>query len=292
MSVPTLAKALNQVEHRMILALSRYYYLTNAQYCRMFFSPTVTSYSNSYTKGLKRLGYIDTIPYPKVQPVGRQPDVFKLTDKGRKYLAEAGIELRRYSKPSDDRTRSYMFLSHTLAVNDVLIGAERTGKAIDIRHELELKCEPVKVETGKGERVIVVPDGFVDFGQYPVVFEIDRGTEDQRDWRKKIRGLVIWMDKPYQAAFETTAITIAVVAVADDQEQAAHRARLLRTWTAVELEKLGKRDYGRFFFFTASPVFNPDRPSESWHQSFYYGAHWRTPFTTTPEPLLVEDAHE
>lgn len=65
----------------------------------------------------------------------------------------------------------------------------------------------------------IVPDGWLDLLlagnlQMCLVLELDRGTLEQRAWRRKVRSLLAYARSPYQERFGTTSLTVAVVTTA------------------------------------------------------------------------------
>src|SRR6185312_5737650 len=91
-------------------------------------------------------------------------------------------------------------------------------------------------------------------GLHSIAVELDRSTEDQKVWRQKVAAYTVWADGPYQQAFETDNLTIAVVC--PDQTRCAQ----LSDWTMRELRSRRAEEYGELFVFTsASPVATPAR---------------------------------
>lgn len=205
--------------------------------------------------------------------------MYTLGRKGLNYLAGAGIDIdRRRYRPSEQREHTYLFLGHTLAVNDVLISAEllsRTQPDYEIArmlHERDLKRRPVHIQDEDGRMMAVVPDGWLDVrvkGAYQVclALELDRGTEEQKVWRRKIRGLLAYANGPYQDAFQTKSLTVAVVATSGDR-----RLLQLLRWTESELTARREQGQGDLFVFTAIRSDPADLAdlffSRRWHQPF------------------------
>src|SRR5205823_2243658 len=116
-------------------------------------------------------------------------------------------------------------------------------------HDRDLQRSPIHVEVASAEKletIAVIPDGWVDLrlagvGRICLALELDRGTIEQKDWRRKVRGLVAYSQGPYQQAFQTNSLTIAVV-VAPGRQAPKKRLQDLLVWTERELEAIGTRD--------------------------------------------------
>jgi hypothetical protein len=203
---------LNRIKEEDILqAVLTYQYLSVPQLTRLFFSPHSkhsANHAGEYLKGLTEAGYLHRFPLPKTQR-GTPAFIYTLSGKGRKHLASLGCDLPatvRDAKPAP----SYQHIQHTLSVNDVLIAASllpRSNAAISLecmRHEWMLKQRPLHArpaaESGAGKNAgasTVIPDGYLDFRlrlpeatyQTAVWLELDRGTEEQKQFHMKVRGL-------------------------------------------------------------------------------------------------------
>src|SRR5207249_106785 len=135
---------------------------------------------------------------------GKAPLVYTLARKGLNYLKGAGFDVRAYFRPSKEQEKSYLFLLHTLAFNDVLIAASNLHKVaaeyslLSFTHERVLKQTPYKISFMRGgtlETVTLIPDAFLLFGRkkkngdekLPRVLELDRNTTEQKHFRRNLR---------------------------------------------------------------------------------------------------------
>src|SRR5262249_41542497 len=145
---------------------------------------------------------------------GSAPAVFSLARKGLNHLRSLGIEVNVRFHPSEKAGLSYLFLTHTLELNDVLIAAELFCRSLPayrlaaVLHERELKRQPVHVKDREGRRTAVIPDAWLDLRirevyQVCIALELDRGTEEQKHWRRKVANLIAYATGPYQEAFKT-----------------------------------------------------------------------------------------
>ncbi len=271
----------------MLQAVFRYYFLSSRQVCRLLYSTGSLSYVQTKLKHLTDSGLLQRIWLPRPEAHGSAPSVFTLARKGLNYLERAGVDVdRRRYRPSEQRAHTYLFLDHTLAVNDVLISAEllsRTQPRIQtarMLHERDLKRRPVYVQDDDGRSICVVPDGWIDLrvrGEYQVclALELDRGTEEQKVWRRKVRGLTAFANGPYQEIFQTKSLTVAVVATTGDR-----RLLQLLRWTESELTALRAQAQGDLFVFTAVP------PSPAPMPDLFFTRRWYQPFGEQPVSLL------
>jgi hypothetical protein len=171
-----------------------------------------------------------------------------------------GIDVQTQVTPADLSSRKTMHLTHTKELNDVLIAAELLTRAVpqitlaQLLHERTLKRQPVRVTLPDGTTTAVIPDAWLelhvrshtDRRRFPLAVELDRGTTEQRQWRRKVAGLLHWANGPYHATFQTRALTIAVVATVGTR-----RRDELRRWTEQELTAQGASEAGELFRFTS-----------------------------------------
>jgi Replication-relaxation len=98
--------------------------------------------------------YLFSLPIPVTR--GKSPLVYTLARKGLNYLKEHGFDVREYFRPSKEQEKSYLFLQHTLAINDVLIAASNLHNVApdySLRafiHERVLKKTPYKISFMRG----------------------------------------------------------------------------------------------------------------------------------------------
>jgi Replication-relaxation len=288
----------------ILLALNRLIYLTAAQTSRLLY-PKLKDNNRYATRRLKRLvdtGYVlrlGNLPTPRY---GSAPHVFSLARKGRQYVSGLGTETLAYFRPSEEAEKAFNrpYMQHTLCAIDVLIAAELLGKESGISlsrlvNERELKRMAVRVDVGPSggsvspmsRSVAVIPDGWFQLkvgSESPrsIALELDRGTEEQKFFRRKVAALSVWANGPYRDVFETDNITIAVVAPNEV------RRDKLRAWTARELASRGRSEDEEIFLFTsADPIAQSPR-------SFFFDPLWYLPSDKLPLALVdvSEDQRE
>jgi DNA-binding MarR family transcriptional regulator len=279
--------ALGHAEVAILMALARFHYATASQICRLLFSPGSLRYAQSKLKRLADQGYALRIFLPRNSQRGSAPMVYTLTRRGRNQLEAHGHEVYKRFHPSEEHTHSYLFLAHTLQVNDFLIAAEllarqQSGVIIDqVLHERELKHRPVYIPgQGTGERVAVIPDAWLDIAlparneRRCIAVEVDRSTMSQARWKQKVTALIAFCQGPYQEAFGREAITIIVVTPTEKRRDD------LLIWTQQTLSSLQQAEEADLFRF-ASVDAAVVRPGD-----VFLSPIWYVPFAADPVPLL------
>jgi hypothetical protein len=277
---------INEADRAILLALSRYHYLTAAQVTRLLY-PNLhdeNRYSQRRLRNLAEAGYVLRIRDLPTPRYGSAPLVFTLARRGRQLLAAWGIEAHSYYRPSEEikKARNNPFMEHTLAAIDVLVAADSLCREYPVAcprllTERALKAARVYVDLpiaddqlGRTRRTAVIPDAWFQLSvigrpPYSIALELDRATEEKKAWRRKVQALALWMEGPYRKSFEADNLTIAVVTPHELRRDA------LRTWTLHELEQQGTRELADYFMFTAaSPV--SSTPAE-----FFFGGVWHLP---------------
>jgi Replication-relaxation len=203
---------------------------------------------------------------------GKAPLVYTLARKGLNYLAAGGFDVRAYFRPSKEAEKGYLFLQHTLALNDVLISAANLHKFVadyslhSFQHERILKQSPFKVtvlrDVGgmlKEETVILIPDAYLEFRQktgsgkeekIPVLLELDRGTIERKNFQKKIRAYIQFIKtEGYKDAFGVSTVTVAFATT-----QGKTRLDQMMEWTRKELAATNEKGWlSDLFLFTTLP---------------------------------------
>jgi hypothetical protein len=129
----------------------------------------------------------------------------------------------------------------------------------------------------------LIPDAFLflrfDDGMhhrtFPILLELDRGTEAQRVWREKIRAYLAAIEGPYQATFGQESLTVAVVTPAGEQ-----RVAQLLGWLEAELTGQHRHDIADIVLVTGVD------PAEVDPWEFFLLPLWRAPWGRELLPLL------
>lgn len=276
---------ISRANEAILTALARFHFLTAAQVSRLLHpnSNDEDRWSQRRLKELAEAGYAIRLRALPPRETGQPPHVFILGQKGRKYVKAMGIPVESYFRPSEEAKAALNspFMVHTLEAIDVLISAACLCRDHHVTSprmlaERELKRGALRVEIPANPKhpldakrtATVIPDGWFqlqvqDGPPISIALELDRGTEVQRAWRQKVAGLSMWAMGPYQEAFETDNLTIAVVC--PDKK----RRDELASWTLAELSERNLK-LADIFLFTA------EKPVGVTPAAFYFGRCWRS----------------
>jgi len=265
-------------------------FLTCKQLARLR-HPKSLSYAQEKLRALERAKYLRREPLdrPRTNPGAKTEDVYALAAKGVHVLAAAGVPAR--TEPQ--REHSYLFLRHTLGVNDVFLAAlcvARDG-VLSVEgqvHEKGIKEHPLYVQDG-GHKLAVTPDGYLQlvYGPetYHVVLEYDRGTEeDGAVWKEKIRRMVLLHTQYLVPKFRGSVIVMATAVVPRDGKSERRLETLLR-WTGEELLRLGRMDLVDLFHFSALDPWAEPENRQAAHD-YWLAAHWQVPGRPERFPIL------
>jgi len=217
-------------------------------------------------KDLSDNRYVLPLSHPSI----RLPYMYALDRKGLNHLAKQGVDVREYFRPSqeEDSAKNFLFREHMLAISDLLIHSllfERSEPSYRIGtmlHERYFKNHPIKAEYARSERVeskSLVPDCYLEFAYtnpsgkediIPVLWELDRGTEDQKFFRRKLRAYIVFLkSRAFKTVFGIENITVAFATTKDH-----NRIKQMREWTQKELAVTNEPAWlGQLFLFTSLP---------------------------------------
>jgi len=273
----------------LLMAIGRYFYLTARQATRLLYAAGSLTRVQTLLKELADDSYVERLFLPRPSPHGRVPAVYTLGRLGRAHLAALGIDVPTRLRPSAAREHKYLFLDHTLCVNDCLIAMDLLARRVPqiamrtMRHERTLRQMPIVVRDADGREAAVIPDGWLDLrvvlpdGTYRscIALEIDRGTTEAKAFRAKVACWVAAVDGPYREAFGTDLLTVAIVATPGEG-----RAEELLRWIAAALATLRRQDTADLFLVTAVDVAAVDPAT------LYCGPVWRRCDQEAPVPLI------
>ncbi|MFD2118705.1 hypothetical protein ACFSNO_02970 [Streptomyces cirratus] len=240
------------MDEEILRAVNRFQYMTAAQVGRLLY-PNQHDDNRYVQRRLRRLAQADYLLRLRELPTPRI---------GSAPLVAAELLCRRFQ------------------VSMPRLITERALKRMNIR---------VQPHGQDGRNVAVIPDAWFELqtSDDPVVaiaLELDRGTEYQRSWRRKVASLTAWADGPYRSSFEADNLTVAVAAP-------THARRdQLRTWTALELEAISGLHLAEIFLFTdASPVVT--EPFDFFFSPLWYPAGQSTPVALLDLPEEAQADH-
>lgn len=276
---------LKPTEERCLRLVGLHEYVSAEQIRRgLGFCEGCGSYARELAASLTRFGLLERVTRDRAGPRGSMASAYTLTTAGRRALAQLGVEASGRYRPVEERRRSRIFLSHTLVCVDVAISATLLGEQtpnVGLRrlwHERSLRRQPTYVETD-GRRSAVIPDLRLDLAaggdQVMVSCEVDLSSERGSAWKRKVRHLAAWADGPYQDAYKTDSLTIAVIAPGDER-----RAHALCHYTEGALDEIGARRLSNLFVFTAQD------PATASPQTFWLAPGCWQPFAEQPVPLI------
>ena len=239
---------------------------------------------------------------PLSHPSIRLPYMYALDRKGLQYLRSLGVDVREYFRPSqeEDSAKNFLFREHMLAISDILIQSllfvktEPSYRIETMLHERVFKNNPMKATSTRNNRdetKTIVPDAYLAFihtkadGKeelIPVLVELDRGTEDQKFFRKRIRAYSVFLkSRAFKTLFTIENITVAFATTKDH-----HRVRQMREWAAKEFASTNEPSWlANLFLFTALP----ENMGESEPRHLFLDPVWYTPSDDeNPVSLLGE----
>jgi len=236
-------------------------------------------------KDLTDAGYVLPLYHPSI----RLPYMYALDRKGLNYLQAQGVDVREYFRPSqeEDSAKNFLFREHMLAISDVLIHAllfvrsEPSYRIGTMLHERVFKNTPIKatfMSNNREETKTIVPDCYVAFvytsqsgkeETIPVLWELDRGTEDQKFFRRKLRAYIAFLkSRTFKTLLSIENITIAFATTKNHS-----RVNQMREWAVRELTSTNEPDWlADLFLFTALP----ENISESEPRKLFLDPVWYT----------------
>ncbi len=265
---------LTPIHGRLLRAIYLLYVASAVQLCRLFYSDGSVKHIKKLLRQLVDHSYLQHDFTPTCE--GRSPYHYVLGPAGIQGLRELGCDMNPSLRISQETDKSYIFLQHTLEVNDVIISAmllkERApGCCLDsFTHERELKRNPYHT-LQQGRSVPVIPDAVLDFrltlqdskpARLPVFLEHDRGTEERKSFRRKIRAYGTMI----QANGHTTHYVMKRATVLVTTFLGEKRRDQLRGWTLEEFHE--NTALSKSFLF-AAPVRPPD-PAQLWRNPCWY----------------------
>jgi hypothetical protein len=271
---------------------------TAEQLTRLNYKMGMLTTVKSRLKDLSDNRYVLPLAHPSI----RLPYVYALDRKGLNYLQKQGVDVREYFRPSqeEDSAKNFLFREHMLAISDILIHSllfERSEPSYRIGtmlHERYFKNHPITAtyaRNNRDETKSIVPDAYLEFihtneagkeAKLPVLWELDRGTEDQRFFRKRIRAYSVFLkSRAFKTLFGIENITVAFVTTKDH-----HRVKQMREWTQKELAVTNEPAWlGQLFLFTTLP----ENMAESAPRQLFLDPVWYTPSEDeNPVSLLGE----
>lgn len=277
----------------MPIGLYHLHMATARQLCRLHYADGSFKAVREKLRILHEHKYVqlDAVPVKSVKAT-RSPYLYALDKLGFEYLEAAGMDVYKPFRSSKEIDKAYIFVKHTLELNDIIISAALLKRSHNnvwlesFRHERELKRTPYRA-TWQGGGYNLIPDSLLLFrvtvadgrqGRLPIVIEHDRGSEEQKYFRRRIRAyLHMLRNEGYRQLFGVNGITIAITT-----STGVERLKQIREWTARELEETGETQYKHLFYFTLvnppqKPVDPPIDPFQVWVNTTWLPLYNRVP---------------
>jgi hypothetical protein len=261
----------------MPIGLAQLHLATAEQLCRLHYSMGSLKGVKAKLRTLVDYHYVqyDAIP----TKFTRSPYYYALDRLSIRYLAQAGTDVSETFRAGKEVNKHSLFVEHTLELNDILIAAALLKRSApnywldSFIHERVLKRRPYKA-TWQGGNFSLIPDAFLDFRvrlpdgsqrRMPILIEHDRGSEEQRYFRRRIRAYsVLLKTEAYKLWFQAKGITIAFTTFAGPE-----RLKRMRDWTRQELAASGEpKALERRFYFTN--LVRPIDPCHLWLEPCWY----------------------
>ncbi len=239
---------------------------TAEQLTRLHYKMGMLNTVKARLKDLSDNRYVLPLSHPSI----RLPYMYALDRKGLNHLAAQGVDVREYFRPSseEDSAKNFLFREHMLAISDILIHSllfeksEPSYRISNMLHERVFKNNPIKAtyeRNSREETRTIVPDAYLAFGYtkesgnevtLPVLWELDRGTEDQKFFRRRIRSYIVFLkSRAFKTLFSIEYITIAFATTKDH-----NRIKQMREWTRKELAVTNEPSWlSQLFLFTSLP---------------------------------------
>jgi hypothetical protein len=152
-------------------------------------------------------------------------------------------------------------------------------------------CYDIERSLGKRTAEAVVPDAWLDFARvtdgerFPVLVEIDRGTEFQERFKQHIKGRLAFIRSgEYARVFSTPAVIIAYATTGRTPAHADSRRDTMAAWTLEGLRELKIENWAGIFRFTSALEYT--RLYEQRQALFTQPVWYRPDAPSTPVSLL------
>ena len=252
-------------EEEILKTMSTYRYMTALDVAHCLFSPKSLTYVRSI---LTRLAGGDDFqerqclyrfPLPSAK-AGNPERIFTLGAVGREVVQSLGIPVEWYYRPSKPRRLSGSYLAHQLLLTRFVICACRfVSQSPDYSLADIRLCYELEKRIGKREGEAVVPDAWLHFERvsdgerFPVLLEIDRGSEYQERFKNHVRGRLEFIRSgDYARVFGTPAVVIAYATTGRLQAHAETRRKTMAAWTMEVLAELELERWASIFRFTSA----------------------------------------
>jgi hypothetical protein len=287
---------LTPTEEEILKVMSTYRYMTAVDVAHCLFSPKSLTHVRSVLTRLsggdyQERQYLYRFPMPS-EKAGNRERIFTLGSAGREVVKSLGIPVEWYYRPAKTGRLTHNHLAHQLFLTRFVVCAHRfTSENHDYAlAEVRLSYD-LERSIGKREGEAVVPDAWLNFERgtdgvrFPVLLEIDRGSEFQERYKNHVRGRLEFIRSgDYAHIFGTPAVIIAYATTSHVKEHAETRRKTMGAWTMEVLRELDKESWAGIFRFTSAGSYAT--LYEQGHALFSEDSWYRPDTPLTPVPLL------
>jgi hypothetical protein len=260
--------------HEQILqTIYEYRYVTAQDINHLLFAKGSLTYARSLLSALAggkdhfERQYLYRFQFPTGSS-GNRERVFTLGARGRDFLAnELGMPVDWYFRPSKPPHFSHSHVLHHLLLTRFVVAVQsytRNHQQISLLQS-RLCHELARNQGGsagkkkqKSAKPVIIPDAWLLFAlqstgaRYPVMLEIDRGTE----FRAKFQGLIkarleFIRSGEYIKVFDQPAVIFAYVTSVSIPSHTQTRVKTMAAWTQLVLSELKLPEWGVIFRFSA-----------------------------------------
>ena len=282
-------------EEEILKIMSTYRYMTALDVAYCLFSPKSLTHVRSILTRLSGGGLPGAkvpVSLPLAKRKSGQPGAhLYLGAAGREVVESLGIPVEWYYRPSKTGRFSGSHLAHQLLLTRFVVCACRLHKPDPEYSLADVRlCYELEKRIGKREGEAVVPDAWLHFARddgrkFPVLVEIDRGTEFQERYKNHVRGRLEFIRSgDYARVFGTPAVIIAYATTGQVQAYAETRRKTMGAWTMEVLRELEIESWASIFRFTSAVVYTT--LYEEGHALFTKPVWYRPDAPMTPLPLL------
>ena len=256
---------MNRPQSRILKAVGQYQYLSSFQLNKLLYGNCLSHVQNNCARLIDQ-GLLSCHLLPTDLRVGgRARQIYSITKKA--VVELDGPYCFGSERPSPPNLR------HTLAINDILILLATLPQIYleNVLTEWQLKKTP----SGG-----VCPDACCQleaFGhQYAVAFEIDKGTEERKIFKAKLKALVSYTQDHYKRHMDCEFLTIAFV----DASGIDRRLNEMIRWAEQVLTYHNAEALAPIFHFRAVDTENVEA------EDFFFTKEWRVPFSDTKVAIM------
>jgi hypothetical protein len=283
-------------EEEILRTMSTYRYMTALDVAYSLFSPKSLTHVRSILTRLsggmdyKERQCLYRFPWPTGK-AGNPERIFTLGAAGREIVQRLGLPVTWYYRPSKTGRLNSSYLAHQLLVTRFVICACRfTSEQPDYALADVRLCYDLERSLRNRAGEAVVPDAWLHFERvsdgvrFPVLVEIDRGSEFQERFKNHVRGRLEFIRSGhYTRVFGTPAVLIAYATTGRLQAHADSRRKTMCAWTMEVLRELAIESWASIFRFTSAVVYT--RLYEQGGELFTKPV-WYRPDSPAPLPLL------